>query len=172
MPIPRPIGTPSNVQAPGFAVTNSAYHTAGDEIGHFAAVGETVEYDIVSKNNGNVDLRGATVEDPLFSGRPSCKPAIAIVFVWIIEYVRLFSPKRVVGGFITKSRVNQGANTVLNIGSGFYEPFVTLSYKGVVGIPFLLDACLYLSVYLRAPAVVRQDGYQYSFFFPPSFCVF
>lgn len=58
------------LQAPGFVVTKNAYHTPSDQVNSYAAVGESVEYDIVAKNNGNVDLSEAAVEDSMITGRP------------------------------------------------------------------------------------------------------
>lgn len=55
-------------QAPGFTVTKKASHTPVDETNGYAAVGEPVAYEIVAKNNGNVDITGAIVADPMFDG--------------------------------------------------------------------------------------------------------
>lgn len=59
-----------NTQAPGFIVTKDAHHTPSDEVNKYAAPGELVKYDIVAENNGNVDLTGVVVADPMFAGRP------------------------------------------------------------------------------------------------------
>lgn len=131
MLIPPLFDTPSNLQAPGFAVTNNAHHTAGDEIENYAAVGETVEYQIVSKNSGNVELSGATVEDPLIAGRGPCVNQLSLpCFGGSLSTFVPFHQNELFGDFIIKSRFSQGANSVLNIGLEFYRHFITLSCKG------------------------------------------
>lgn len=56
---------------PGFTVTKDAHFSPSDEI--YAAPGELVNYDIIAKNNGNVDLAGVVVADPMFAGRSSTR---------------------------------------------------------------------------------------------------
>ncbi|CAM9158365.1 unnamed protein product, partial [Hapterophycus canaliculatus] len=55
----------STPQAPGILVTKSANYSASDQVDKFAALGETVEFEIIAKNTGNVDLAGAIAEDPM-----------------------------------------------------------------------------------------------------------
>lgn len=76
----RPLDTSSNLQAPGFVVINDAHHTPSDQVNNYAAVGETVEYNIVSTNNGNVDISGATAEGSMTPGylfKPSYRYNVA-----------------------------------------------------------------------------------------------
>lgn len=58
-------------QAPAFTVTKDAWYIPRDAV--YAAPQERVEYDIVAKNDGNVDLTGVVVTDPMFGGR-LCAP--------------------------------------------------------------------------------------------------
>lgn len=59
-------------QAPGIVLTKSASHRPSDEVNNYAALGETVEFEIIGKNAGNVDLTGAVAEDPMFDGKICC----------------------------------------------------------------------------------------------------
>lgn len=68
----------SNAQTPGFTVTKDARYSPSDAV--YAAPQERVDYDIVAKNSGNVDLTGVVVADPMFAGRPY-KPFPTVVLV-------------------------------------------------------------------------------------------
>lgn len=55
----------STRQKPKIEVIKEAEYTPADEEHKRAAVGETVKYDIVATNTGNVDITGATITDTL-----------------------------------------------------------------------------------------------------------
>lgn len=56
----------STRQEPEVVVIKKAEYRPYDEIDKHAAVGETVTYDIVATNIGNVDMTGTAITDSLF----------------------------------------------------------------------------------------------------------
>lgn len=55
----------STRQKPQVEVIKEVEYTPADEEHKRAAVGETVKYDIVATNTGNVDITGTTITDTL-----------------------------------------------------------------------------------------------------------
>lgn len=61
-----------------------------------------MEYDIVAKNNGNVDLTGVVIADPMFAGKP-CTQLCALVPLGDQEVQQVFD-RSVYQGLIKSCR--------------------------------------------------------------------
>lgn len=49
-------------------MNKSANHSPSDQVHKYAALGETVEFEVTAKNTGNVDLTGVIAQDSMFEG--------------------------------------------------------------------------------------------------------
>ncbi|CAM9230892.1 unnamed protein product [Scytosiphon promiscuus] len=73
------------VQVPGIFVTKTANHTPSDEVDKFAALGESVEFEVIAKNTGNVELTGTSAEDPMFEGSFDTHCATGVPDPWEVD---------------------------------------------------------------------------------------